>query len=344
MHTFLDESGSFAFSSGGKPSICCVSALTVSERDLQAVLGGFDRIVSGWKLGEAEPKGSQLSERQVDRVLTFLGNFDVVVNIASIDMGQHTESDIEAHKRGQAQKIRTSTQGPEYKDSKESLHRSVRELADRVEAVSNPLYVQSVLLTQAIGRAFRSGELHYAQTQPKALGSFTWRLDAKDTKRTAYEQTWADIVKPILQTISLRGDHVVVTEFDYSAMAPFERPELTEPPAHLVKGMPRGARGGHFRSVDLRKIFADLAFEDSHGNRGLQLADILGNAFKRALSGNLGERGWRRFGRLLVQDFRGESVIYVTLRPPSGPVPTIANLPYAEVARRFCSEARHWEV
>jgi len=112
MHIFLDESGPFAVPKGQSSSISCVAALAVPDADLPALLTRFNRIVSGWQLGGTEPKGSRLSERQMDKVLTELGNFNVVLAIATIDMGQHSQADIEAHRTGQADLIRTSADGP----------------------------------------------------------------------------------------------------------------------------------------------------------------------------------------------------------------------------------------
>ncbi len=341
MHIFIDESGPFAFPSDGSPSICCVAALAVGEKDLQVVLTGFERIVSGWRLGKVEPKGSQLSERQVDKVVTHLTNFNVMLTVVVIDMGRHTKADIEAHRRGQAEKIRASTDRPEFK---ESAREDARALASRVEAISVPLYTQSALLTQAVWNTLQAGEIRFVQTEPKSLGNFSWRLDAKESKPTDYERTWTDIVMPMVQTISLREGLISLKGFDYSAMAPFQNPTLPKAPDHLQRGMPAG-RAGPFHSSDIRKIMADLRFEDSRASSGLRLADIVANAFRRALSGRLGDRGWRRLGRLLVRDFRGGTTAkYVTLMPESKSVLSISGMPYARVAADLDRQARPWEV
>jgi hypothetical protein len=113
VHVFIDESGPFAIPTDGSTSICCVAALAVGERDLPAVLEGTDRIVAGWSLAPGEePKGRQLPERRVDRVITHLTNFDVVLTVLTTDMGQHSSAEIESHKQDQVDRIRHSADGP----------------------------------------------------------------------------------------------------------------------------------------------------------------------------------------------------------------------------------------
>ena len=340
---FLDESGTFACpKSRSGPSLGCVAALAVSERDLPAIEKGFQNFASRWPPGGAEPKGSRLSERQIDRVLTHLGNHDVVLTFVAIDMAHHTEAEIEAHKNDQARRIRTSADGPEFK---ESMRESVRDLAARVDATSNQLYVESVLLTQAVDRVLQIGKTTFAQIQPEALGSFSWRVDAKDQNPTRYERMWADVVKPMLQSQSMREGLISVEEFDYSHMAPFENPVASGPPAHLAEAWnPQWPlqKSDQFHSINLNKVMADLRFENSASVPGLQLVDIAASAFRRALSGRLAERGWRRLGPLIVRDFPGRAVHYIALK--EGSVPHVSDLPYAPVAHRLEREARYWDA
>jgi hypothetical protein len=211
--------------------------------------------------------------------------------------------------------------------------------------MSNPQYAQSVLLTQAVWETLQAAKTRLAQTDPASLGSFSWRIDAKDRKLTEYERTWSELVLPMVQTLSLERGWISVAAdgFDYSAMAPFNNPTLPEAPAHLAGALPQG-RTGPWHTSDVRKIMADLRFEDSRTNTGLRLADILVNAFRRALSGRLRERGWRRLGQLLVVDFRGGTTAkYVSLTPRSESPPALDG-PAARIAVLLHGQARPWEV
>lgn len=211
--------------------------------------------------------------------------------------------------------------------------------------VPDPLYVELRLLTLATWRILQAAKTHYAQTQPTALGALVWRIDAKDKKPTEYELLWTDVVKPLHQTMSLENGLISVADprFDYSALAPFENPVKEKMPPHLAKANPPLYDGGVFRPLDIRKIFADLRFDDSKTNPGLQLVDIVASAYRRALTGTLGERGWRRLGNLMIRDFRGTAVSYVTMKPKSKQTLTYA-APYARAADLLESQARHWEI
>lgn len=55
----------------------------------------------------------------------------------------------------------------------------------------------------------------------------------------------------------------------------------------------------------------DFTFKKSHEHPGLQLVDILCNAIRRAMNGNLGKHGWELIGCLSVQAEKGKHVIQV---------------------------------
>jgi hypothetical protein len=294
-----------------------------------------------WRPPSGELKGSVLSERQMDRVIQGLVALDVVLLVVCIDMGLHSEGSVNAHRMGQAAKIRASVVGSEFH---EDIRRHFNELASRVEHLSIQLYVESILLSIALAHALQRTSLHYAQVEPSTLGSFAWRIDAKDRDLTEYERLWVELVKPLLQTLSLTEPLVTAREFDYSAMAVFENPVQPDPPGHLRARVPADFAGGPFHSYDVRKLVADLSFHNSLDEPGLQFVDVLANAVRRAFNGRLQRRGWRHLGELMVRDFRsGHAMSYIALTPgerqePAGPVP------YAGVYSHLEATARHWEV
>jgi len=340
VYIYIDESGPFAVPQGGGSSVCCVAALTIPESIHASVLEGFGRIVQGWGPGPAEPKGRLLNERRIDRLITYLGNFDVVLTLVAIDLGLHSDAVIRQHKLAQSAAIRHSADGPEHF---QSLRDSLDVEATRLESIANPLYVQSFVLTELVELAVQTTTLHYAQTEPSALGSFRWRIDAKDKRRTEYEDLWQGLILPMLQSASLRRGLITIEGFDYSAMEWFSNPVEPDAPPHLRHDRVR--QGEEFHSFDARKLMGDLAFVDSHLEPGLQLVDILASAYRRAFNGTLRERGWRRLGKLLIRDIRsGHAPEYVTLHPRTVRPMRVGAMPYGIIARQMDRDARAWEV
>src|SRR5262249_46123293 len=123
---------------------------------------------------------------------------------------------------------------------------------------------------------------------------------------------------------------------------PFENEPRESVPAHLREGLPRDHRP--FHSFDVGKLVTDLKFENSLNERGLQLADILGNTFRRACSRRLQPAGWERLGELMIRDVRTHrGVDFVRLR--SGRETTrLRDRPYWSVVSRIEEDARPWEV
>lgn len=340
MHIFIDESGGFVVpATQSAPNMCVVAALAVSEQAHAELVKLHAQLVAHWKPPGAEIKARDLNEWRFRRAFRELQAIDVVPAIVAIDMSLQTEDSIARHKVAQAEKLRESVSGPEFY---ESFRKSVHELADRVQGLSNQLYVQSFVQTEAINRVFRVATLHYAQTDPAALGAFAWRIDAKDRTKQECERLWEDLLKPSLQTMSLGQPHIICEGegFDYSAMAAFENPVRDAAPPHLA--VARGDAGGPFHSSDLRKILEDMQFADSRSSIGIQFADVLAGAFRRACNGRLREPGWKPLGPLLIKHVEDRlAVSYIT-------VTKITQSPddfrYARVVREMERSARYFHV
>jgi len=86
------------------------------------------------------------------------------------------------------------------------------------------------------------------------------------------------------------------------------------------------------QGTDLNLLMADLRFS-SAVEPGLELVDILVNATRRALLGNLGEAGWSGIPRLMVH--RKEPYIQFILL--SEGADTIRHPSYARIVRQFFS-------
>lgn len=228
MYIFIDESGGFQVPVKAKPhAISCVAALVIPENFAKTLFTKFRRIIRPWKGSGREVKGSQLTEEQVATILKLLKRFDVIVIAACLDMGLHTKAGIEAHKNEQAECFLEAAQG-----TKPEMRRDLEDLSARIRALSNQLYAQAMVLNEVVRKTYLSSTLYYVQRIPSTLGSFKWRVDAKDTAITNYEKLWMKIVLPALQTHSLREPMVQLKGADYSAFSKFEK-TLPEPPLYL---------------------------------------------------------------------------------------------------------------
>lgn len=227
---FIDEAGGFQ-TSPIRSRVSAVAALLVPESVARGLFRRFRRLSRPWKRGKPEVKGSQLDEAQAAQVIAAVRRYDVLLVAVAIDMAMHSASAVQAHKVGQAAKIRASKLPGMPKHRLDEFEAR----AARTEALPDQLYVQSVLLTTLVDAVVRVGSLYYVQRIPKTLGNFAWRIDEKDPKKiTTYEALWQEVVRPYLQTISLSKPHMYLDEADYSW---FDRYARTEPeaPAHLRK-------------------------------------------------------------------------------------------------------------
>ena len=94
----------------------------------------------------------------------------------------------------------------------------------------------------------------------------------------------------------------------------------------------RGSDGVASHGIDLKRLLADLHFS-SAAEMGLELVDIVVNATRRALAGNLGEIGWRAIPSLMVH--RSEPYIkFIALGEGIDPIRRPA---YAQIVRQSFS-------
>jgi hypothetical protein len=90
MFIYLDESGTFITPSVPH-KVSCVAALVVPAQQRDQLIAEFQSLEASWP-ATAETKGSKLSESQVHQVVELLNGYDVLFDVASIDMGLQTDS------------------------------------------------------------------------------------------------------------------------------------------------------------------------------------------------------------------------------------------------------------
>ena len=333
MYIYLDESGSFAHTAIGH-SVSCIAALVVSDRSHAPLIAAFDRLASSWGFPHSEVKGRSLDEAQHATVIELLREFNVFVSIVAVDAALHSPSSIIEHKRNQADRIVAASL-----DLNPQLAAQLTQTATRLGALSNPLYVQFVLLTRLYSSVIQTSTLFFSVVEPPTLATFAWRLDAKANMETKYEQLWKLLVMPFLQSISLKDSFIFLHEGDYSAFSRFENPDLPEPPDHL-KGHVSGG-GAPFSSFRINEIMRDdLQFLDSRAERGLQIADVLANCFQRACNGRLESAGWAAMGNLMIADPRGRPAIQFCGLEKGLADSARIRLPYANVVHSMERHAR----
>lgn len=340
MHIYIDEAGSFTTFPESHSSISCVAALIVPESVHDTLFTEFETRVRRLGFTNAEIKGRLLSEPYFDESIRAVYNTQrAFLRIAAIDMGLHTVSMIEEHKKRQAERLR------EQMDDRFSpaLVKQVYGLASQIEELVPQLYVESVLLTRLIASVIQTGTLLFSQVESASLGRFSWRVDAKDRRVTKYEELWRTLILPFLQSETLRSPMIFLSEGNYSHFAPFENPDLPVAPDHLRAAV--ACPNEIFSTFSVSRIMTDLQFVDSSSSLGLQLADVLANCFRRASNQHLQRQGWENLGRIIARDPRTD--LALELCALSDAVPRFYpfdDMPYAHTHDHIAKTSRGYLI
>jgi hypothetical protein len=158
------------------------------------------------------------------------------------------------------------------------------------------LYVQSVLTFELVAIVLRHATLYYAQRMPRELEFFRWVIDAKDARQvTPWEEWWSLVVMPMLQSKFLSKPMWHLTEgADYSHFDRKFSTELDE----FHKSLNPGRQSDE--GTDIKKIITDSFRFSPQAEPGLELVDILTNAVRRGMMGNLERGGWKDIPSLML--------------------------------------------
>ena len=234
-------------------------------------------------------------------------------------MAVHSDDEITKHKLVQADKLLehlTDEHQPSFIEQTEKY-------AEQLRGLANQLYCQMVATITLIKRVLEHATMYYSQRQPKELGAFHWIIDGKSPDGiTTAEELWKNFSAPFIQSASLREPMGMFAQGDYSYFDDKYRTKTSEYQREHGFTSKEG--------TNLSKImWEDIRFRRSNDDFGLQLVDVLVNATRRALIGNLQYYGWRDLSRLMFR-VRGQSVQMISLGTDSEPVP---NAPYVDVVR-----------
>lgn len=287
MHIFIDESGLFLPSASGI-GVSVVGALVIPDCRRAHIERKFAAIRPGLPKERGEVKGRLLTEAQVTRVVDLLRRNEVLLELVAIDLNIHTPQDIELHKLQHAAAITrslTDAHPPEVR----------REAADRrarVEALSPQLYAQGAAMFSLVEHTIEVAINYFAQRQPRELAEFRWTVDGKGTTGpTNWEVLWHSLVCPVLQTWSIDKPMGMFEFADFSHFARFIGPAPTWLPAATQ------ATDG---ATNINLLLTEHFRNSSAVEPGLELADIVVSAARRAIVGSLKRDGWNTLPSLMI--------------------------------------------
>ena len=281
MHIFIDESGTFT--GYHDKSISVLAALAIPNGNLRGIQRKYARIRPSLQKENSEVKGRNMEARDVNRIVRILANRQAILEVTAIDLGLHTQAGILAYKDKLIQDNRT-----ELVNFPEPLRSNVAASVDFLSKLTPQLFIQSLATFELIHRIICHSILYFAQRRPYELSSFVWVIDGKDPAKITRWEEWLTFYAPgALIRLSNREPVPMPAPgcpyiFDYSFLRPFRRGETAED-----------------KSLDPARLLKDLRFETGP-NMGLEFVDVLANATRRLLRGDLEREGWSNMHKLMI--------------------------------------------
>lgn len=323
MHIFIDESGLFIPSANG-PGVSLTGALIIPDGRMTKIANKYESLRRGLPKSGEEVKGRSLNERQTAAVIELLRRNETLLELVAIDLNIHAPDGINAHREGLAQAM---TNGLTTAHNAQ-VHAWAHRLAASIRALNDQLYAQSVAMFELVRSASEHAINYFAQRRPEELRAFHWTIDAKDkTRRTNWEQLWADIVMPVLQSRSIQEPYGFFEEGDYRFFTRFER--------QAPEWIPR-PEGASETVTDIRLLLMESFRFSASPEAGLELVDIVVNAARRALIGNLERSGWEGLPELMINLRERQCIRLIGLNAQQPP----RTLGYEDVMRHFRTGGR----
>lgn len=291
MHVFIDESGNFT--GYQQRSVSVVGALAIPDGNLPRLRKKYARIRKGLRKENGEVKGRDLSAVEIDRVVRLIMNRDAVFEVTAIDLGLHTAEGVTAYQQRLA---------AEMQEQLPNLPDSIRE---RVAAASNyileipaQLFLQALTTFDLMHRVIGHTALFFSQRKPYTLGKFNWIVDGKDRQKVTNWEFWLEFyARGALASLSTRD----------RAPRPEPREGLLADFTHFDKA--HTGRIGVGEGLDPTLLLKHVSFS-SNVDMGLELVDILCNATRRTLRGELDRAGWINIRKLMI-DRNGTYIKFV---------------------------------
>lgn len=301
MYIYIDESGNFAHASQGKHSYSFAGALTIPERLHDELIYAYQKMKTTWGFINTEPKGRELSEEQIFQAISLLIKHKARFHVCVTDMAYNAPHSIHARKMNQALRLTDNLTRLHKPCLVEELH----DLQAKMVALPGQLFVQLVVMTELVGNHLRDSVIYYALNDPPELGNFKWVIDQKDRKRTIYENMWQTLLPGFVQSMqfseAMEDRTICVEEGDYSHFGKY-CDKILEWPRYLPRPAMCPKNTEPIEIIDVGKVIRDsFSITDSSTSPGLQLSDIVTNAFRRAISGRLEYHGWQEIGKMMFR-------------------------------------------
>ena len=311
MQIFIDESGSFSDYSEGSLSV--VGALCIPNRSIKKVTEKYLKLRPTLLHGGIEVKGSRLSEGELNRVFDLLRRNEALLEVTAIDIGAHTETGVLAYREALANQFEGRL--GRFNQQAQVL---VRKTIDQMRRTSPPLFLQTLTTVDVLENVLAHFPLYFAQRAGAELGSFKWIVDAKDrVGPTNWELWWKTFCQGVLAARSHTNPAPSLEGADYSHFRRYQ-----------------ASRDGE-DATDLELLFSDFRFSAAP-EPGLELADIVTNAVRRAMKGHLCKAGWENIPKLMIH--RRDHYISLMLLGDASSEPQ--NPKYLEVVQGFRAGGR----
>lgn len=293
LHIFIDESGTFTGVGADVPAVSTLGALILASHRLPKLFRKYERLRHRLPKRNGEVKGSLLNEAQVAAVVELLRKNGAIFCASMIDLAAHTPDDISMHREGR----RVSLAANLTDGHTQELRNGVAVLQERLAGFSDQLYIQSTVMIDLLYRVMQDMIVYHCQRFPKELAEFHWIVDGKEPSAvTDWEDWWSKTLIIWLQAMSLERPGAMLPGGDYRH---FQRFILADLPAYL-QGLAPSVDQTYGAGVDLQLMYGENFRFSSEPEPGLELVDIVTNALRRGLVGNLGEEGWLPLRGLMV--------------------------------------------
>jgi hypothetical protein len=303
MNIYIDESGSFAYSSQPN-SWCVVASYVIPETDEQPAFEALRHLKVESNASGSEIKLSDVDEDQFSAFLRRLESLEGTFHAVATDSSLNRPEIVKKHQEMQGLKIVEHIDKMKFEEGRQA----VRAMRDRIEGLSPQLYVQLTCQFMLLYKTVHTMIPYYAQRNAKSLSRFCWRVDQKNLSKTQFEEAFEMLGPPILQTLSFSDPLIMIEGIDYSAMKDFLYTKDTAP-KYLKDVYGQDTSGG---GVNIQKLIRDeIDFVDSKNSEGVQIVDLLVSGLRRCLrmQWRRNKRIAHRIGALMVQAANGDPPI-----------------------------------
>lgn len=303
----MDESGNFTPSFG--LSVVCV--LSLPSKEVRRVRRQIEEASNEWPRHKGELKSGSLGESELALLIDILFRAEAVLHCAAMDVGSESGEQIETQKSEQCEAI-TRHLTPQHHPN---VARQLWELRRSLEAMSQQLYVQSVIMRELVCDVLGDVSMYFSQRLPRELAQWNWTIDAKDpTRISTQERWWRDTFAPLVESRSERFPFPI-------AVGPnFQYKHFTRK-FRLVKELWRpGQARRKIVGFNIGRLVTDsVEFVDSRSDILIQAIDVLTGFMRRALAGEITNASTLlQLGRLQIRRRRNgvlQPVVFLGLAP-----------------------------